>query len=90
MHTPHELTMHAAAIERPTYFVERRLWPRLTAAIDGGHPEYDLALIEHFEPMPEAVFDGYRELAPKSDTAARLSVCASLADRSYASRSDLL
>jgi fructosamine-3-kinase len=28
-----------------------------------GHPELDLALIDYFEPVPAAVFDGYRELA---------------------------
>ncbi|MBM7785175.1 fructosamine kinase family protein [Tenggerimyces flavus] len=26
-----------------------------------GHPEVDLALLDYFEPVPEAVFDGYRE-----------------------------
>jgi fructosamine-3-kinase len=101
-----------------TFFAERRLWPRLIAAIDAGqlsrhtvrrveriiarlpelcgpepvpallhgdaqnnnfistaegavvidpavfygHPEYDLALIDYFEAVPEDVFDGYREL----------------------------
>jgi fructosamine-3-kinase len=29
-----------------------------------GHPEVDLALVDYFEPVPEALFDGYRDLAP--------------------------
>lgn len=29
-----------------------------------GHPEADLALLDYFAPVPAAVFDGYRELAP--------------------------
>jgi fructosamine-3-kinase len=29
-----------------------------------GHPELDLALIDYFAPVPEAVFDAYREVAP--------------------------
>jgi fructosamine-3-kinase len=29
-----------------------------------GHPEIDLALLDYFEPAPEAVFDGYREVRP--------------------------
>jgi protein-ribulosamine 3-kinase len=102
------------------FFAERRLWPRMIAAIDAGHlpielargveriiarlpelcgpapapallhgdaqknnwissaqgavvidpavhyghPEFDLALLGYFEAVPEAVFDGYRELRP--------------------------
>jgi fructosamine-3-kinase len=42
--------------------------PDGTAVIDAcpsfGHPEVDLALIDYFAPVPPAVFDGYRELAP--------------------------
>ncbi|GAA2759081.1 fructosamine kinase family protein [Actinopolymorpha rutila] len=29
-----------------------------------GHPEVDLALVDYFSPVPEAVFDGYREITP--------------------------
>lgn len=29
-----------------------------------GHPELDLALLDYFEPVPEAVLDAYREVAP--------------------------
>lgn len=29
-----------------------------------GHPELDLALVDYFEPVPEAVFDGYRDRRP--------------------------
>jgi protein-ribulosamine 3-kinase len=29
-----------------------------------GHPEIDLALLDYFQPVPEAVFDGYREVRP--------------------------
>ncbi|MET9023760.1 fructosamine kinase family protein [Actinopolymorpha sp. NPDC004070] len=29
-----------------------------------GHPEVDLALVDYFAPVPEAVFDGYREITP--------------------------
>lgn len=29
-----------------------------------GHPEVDLALIDYFAPVPEGVFDGYREITP--------------------------
>lgn len=29
-----------------------------------GHPEVDLALVDYFEPVPEAVFDGYRDHRP--------------------------
>jgi protein-ribulosamine 3-kinase len=29
-----------------------------------GHPELDLALLDYFEPVPEAVFDGYRRIVP--------------------------
>jgi fructosamine-3-kinase len=29
-----------------------------------GHPEIDLALLDYFQPVPDAVFDAYRELAP--------------------------
>ena len=29
-----------------------------------GHPEVDLALIDYFAPVPAAVFEGYREVAP--------------------------
>jgi fructosamine-3-kinase len=29
-----------------------------------GHPEADLALVDHFEPVPDALFDGYREVMP--------------------------
>lgn len=104
----------------PEFFAERRLWPRLAAAIDSGNlplesirqvervlhrlpgldlpdpppvllhgdaqqnnfistdlgtfvidpacfygsPEYDLALVDYFQAVPEAVFDGYRDLLP--------------------------
>jgi protein-ribulosamine 3-kinase len=104
----------------PTFFLERRVWPRLAAAVDSGHlppalarqvesvaarvhdlcgppvaptllhgdaqknnflstadgalvidpavhyghPEYDLALIDYFEAVPDAVFHGYREVLP--------------------------
>ena len=29
-----------------------------------GNPEMDLAYIDYFQPVPQAVFDGYRELLP--------------------------
>jgi len=29
-----------------------------------GHPEIDLALLDYFQPVPEAVFEGYREARP--------------------------
>ena len=29
-----------------------------------GHPEYDLALLDCYVDVPQAVFDGYREIAP--------------------------
>lgn len=29
-----------------------------------GHPEVDLALIDYFTPVPDAVFDAYRDVAP--------------------------
>src|SRR5579862_5769062 len=29
-----------------------------------GHPEFDLALLDFFEPMPKDVLDAYREIAP--------------------------
>ena len=29
-----------------------------------GHPEVDLALLDYFAPVPETVFDAYREVAP--------------------------
>lgn len=29
-----------------------------------GSPEIDLALVDYFQPAPEAVFDGYREILP--------------------------
>lgn len=33
-------------------------------AVFYGHPEYDLALVDYFQPVPDDVFDGYREIAP--------------------------
>ena len=101
----------------PTFYAERRLWPRLMSAIDAGHlptsairqieklisrvpelcgptikpallhgdaqqnnfistitgaividpavsyghPEFDLAYLDYFQPVPAAVFDGYRD-----------------------------
>ncbi len=104
----------------PTFFAERRLWPRLMGAIDAGrlpsplirqleklisrlprlcgpevtpsflhgdaqqnnfisteagayvidpavcygHPEFDLAYVDYFQPVPEDVFAAYRELQP--------------------------
>ncbi len=33
-------------------------------ALHYGHPEYDLALVDYFQPVPAALFDGYREIAP--------------------------
>lgn len=104
----------------PTFYAERRLWPRLIGAIDAGrlpaeairriekliarlpglcgpetapallhgdaqqnnyisaemetividpavcygNPEFDLAYIDYFQPVPEDVFDGYREVMP--------------------------
>ena len=42
----------------------------LDAAPYFGHPEVDLALLDYFEPVPAAVFDGYREL-PRSIPASR-------------------
>ncbi len=29
-----------------------------------GHPEVDLAFVDYFEPVPDEVFDAYREVAP--------------------------
>jgi fructosamine-3-kinase len=29
-----------------------------------GHPEIDLALIDYFHPVPDEVFDAYREITP--------------------------
>lgn len=29
-----------------------------------GHPELDLALVDYFAPVPDAVFDGYRDVTP--------------------------
>jgi fructosamine-3-kinase len=29
-----------------------------------GHPEIDLALVDYFHPVPDDVFDGYRDVAP--------------------------
>jgi len=29
-----------------------------------GHPEIDLMLLDYFQPVPEDVFDGYRDVAP--------------------------
>jgi fructosamine-3-kinase len=29
-----------------------------------GHPEIDLALVDYFQPVPDDVFDAYRDLAP--------------------------
>jgi fructosamine-3-kinase len=104
----------------PTFYAERRLWPRLMSAIDSGHlpsaairdvekliarvpnlcgpavtpcllhgdaqqnnfistdagavivdpavhyghPEYDLALLDYFQPVPDEVFAAYREVLP--------------------------
>jgi fructosamine-3-kinase len=104
----------------PSFFAERRLWPRFVQAIDSGnlptevirhvdrliarlpalglpnvkpsllhgdaqknnfistalgavaidpavhlgHPEYDLAHVDYFEPVPDDVFAGYREVMP--------------------------
>jgi protein-ribulosamine 3-kinase len=104
----------------PAFFAERRLWPRLMAAVDSGNlpsgvirlveklishlpdlcgpevtpcllhgdaqknnyisteagamvidpavyygnPEFDLAYVDYFEPVPEDVFQGYREELP--------------------------
>jgi fructosamine-3-kinase len=33
-------------------------------AVYYGHPEVDLALVDYFEAVPEALFDGYREVRP--------------------------
>ncbi len=33
-------------------------------AVHYGHPEYDLALVDYFQPVPPDVFAGYRELLP--------------------------
>ena len=33
-------------------------------AVHYGHPEYDLALLDYFHPVPADVFAGYRELRP--------------------------
>jgi fructosamine-3-kinase len=33
-------------------------------AVYYGHPEMDLAFVDFFAPVPEEVFEGYRELAP--------------------------
>lgn len=33
-------------------------------AVYYGHPEMDLAFMDYFQPVPEAVFDGYREILP--------------------------
>jgi fructosamine-3-kinase len=29
-----------------------------------GHPEIDLALVDYFHPVPDDVFDAYRDIAP--------------------------
>ena len=29
-----------------------------------GHPELDLALVDYFDPVPDDVFDAYRDIAP--------------------------
>jgi fructosamine-3-kinase len=29
-----------------------------------GHPEADLALVDYFQPVPDDLFAGYREIAP--------------------------
>jgi fructosamine-3-kinase len=29
-----------------------------------GHPEFDLAYVDFFAPVPEALFQGYREVTP--------------------------
>jgi fructosamine-3-kinase len=29
-----------------------------------GHPEIDLTLVDYFQPVPQAVFDAYRDIAP--------------------------
>jgi fructosamine-3-kinase len=34
------------------------------AAVHYGHPEYDLALVDYFHPVPNDLFDGYREILP--------------------------
>jgi protein-ribulosamine 3-kinase len=34
------------------------------AAVHYGHPEYDLANVDYFEPVPADVFDGYRAVRP--------------------------
>ena len=33
-------------------------------ALHYGNPEYDLALVDYFQPVPVALFDGYREISP--------------------------
>jgi fructosamine-3-kinase len=33
-------------------------------AVYFGHPEMDLAFIDYFQPVPDDVFDGYREMLP--------------------------
>lgn len=33
-------------------------------AVYYGHPEVDLAFIDYFQPVPDAFFDGYRDLLP--------------------------
>lgn len=30
-------------------------------AVSYGHPEFDLAYLDYFQPVPAAVFDGYRD-----------------------------
>jgi protein-ribulosamine 3-kinase len=36
----------------------------IDAVVYFGHPEVDLALVDLFTPVPDAVFDGYREMRP--------------------------
>jgi fructosamine-3-kinase len=33
-------------------------------AVHFGHPEFDLALVDYFQPVPEDLFAGYREVRP--------------------------
>ncbi|MBI4926399.1 MAG: fructosamine kinase family protein [Anaerolineae bacterium] len=33
-------------------------------AVCYGHPEFDLAFVDYFQPVPPAVFEGYREILP--------------------------
>ncbi len=35
-----------------------------SASVHFGHPEIDLAYMDYFEPVPQAVFDGYAEVLP--------------------------